>query len=223
MLAFHGAPGAIGRTHATALKIGNDLPVAPWHRSGQGLADFAKEELLSRRVFCYLLDGLVQRGAEDLGAQRIPVRVGPAMTKQRAHVARQLAQLGGAMGGEPLADALERNAFFDLTFVDQTDRCRAGAGVDIGGPRPVGPCGNVIFDTFPQGRDERCEKDLLILEKMELHRSKATTVAVSACGPQQDPKVVRRLNAGRFQGRLDQFLRRGKGRHDGRIGRVHAL
>jgi hypothetical protein len=72
------------------------------------------------------LDAAVQRGADDLGAQGIPLVVGAAEVEERAHVRGELAQLPLALVRDHLAEAHEVHLLLDLGLVDEAERLPVG-------------------------------------------------------------------------------------------------
>jgi hypothetical protein len=96
------------------------------HRVRDRLPELAREDAAALALARDRHDAAVQRRADDLGAQRIPLVVGPPEIEQRAHVGGELAQLVLALVRDHLAEADEVHLLLDLLLVDQAERLPVG-------------------------------------------------------------------------------------------------
>ena len=126
--AFHGAHLQAHRLDAAPLQPDDDLRIALGHRLCHRLAEVAGEDAARIGIVGNRLDSPVERGAEDVAAQRVAVFVGAAAAGDRSHVRGQVAQLPFAFVRDQLADALVVHALLDLAVVDQAERLPVGRG-----------------------------------------------------------------------------------------------
>ena len=119
----HRHPGGL---HAARSEVAHDLGIAHRHRACHGPAQVTREQLAQVELVGHRLDGAVQRGADDLGAQRVAAVVDMGGAQKGAHVAVEFAQLGFGFVGDELRDAVGHHALLDLLIVHQAERLPVG-------------------------------------------------------------------------------------------------
>ena len=116
----------VHRMDAALLQHLDDLRVALRHRLGHVLPELAGVDAAMVAVARDRFDALVQRRADDLGAQRVALVVGAAEREERSHVGRQVAQLPVALVRDQLAEADVVHPRLDLLDIDQAERLPVG-------------------------------------------------------------------------------------------------